>query len=421
MPATPAVSSDRLPGISVSEAFGLPKDWSLSESLKGASGDRTTLDPEIDKAPGTPEPDEMENNSSPADASADETAGVDADKQEADRIAAEKLEKQNAAAAKAEKKAADEGKPDPKAEKKAPKTDAKKLDPKATSKAASKETPAAAAPKKIKIGDEELSEEEWKARLSPAKKEEVAPKIDLPETKKPEPVKEPTAEEKAATAAAEKQQEQEWLSTTAKALEPVPLDEAAMDKILTGGAEGVAALNQIRREDMARTILAARKDMFAQFQPLADQVASLHGAHMQSENTRMENALVEQFPHLGANPDILETARSIAGSLMKADPDGVRAAGEQGFLKRVGELTTDYIRKYNPEFGKGDAAARSSGQTNNGSQQSSSNGRKEAAATTGTVKRKSPPPPAANLPVPTGTSAGGKDKGFAKEAIASMM
>ncbi len=411
-------SADRLPGISVSDALGIPADWTLAESLKGEkSAGREKLEVEPEKPADAPDPDALDKQKADEKAAAEKKeadASVAADKAEADKVAADKKQKADEAAA--AKTAATSGK---KPATPAAKPAAGAKTPTAEEEAAAKAAAAAAAPKKIKIGDKEYTEDELKKKLEP-EASPVAPK------KPAEPKKEPTAEEKAAETAKQEKVETEWLAGASQALKPSAVDEETMEKILTGGKEAVEAFDRIRREDMARTVLAVRKDLGELYKPFFDAVQQMQQGHMASEDERMWGEFSTAHPELASHRNVVEQH---AQALVEADPAAVAKMGEKEFNAKVAELTIGYIRQFNPKFGEpaegaapaaapaGDPAAVTA------AAKTLADAAKAKAATEAAAKRKTPAPPAGSLPAGAPSSGGGRGGGadFQKSAVASLM
>ncbi len=409
--STPVVppSPGKLPGITVSDAFGLPDNWTLAESLKGERAAGTTkIEVEPEKAEGTPDPDAMEKQKEEEKAAAEQKT-IDDDKAAAEAAAAAKTP-----AAKPGEKPAATATPKP-GEKPAAGAAAK---PAAKPAPAATATPApAAAPAKIKIGDKEYTEEELKKRLeTPA-----APAPAAPAKPTTEPKKEPTAEEKAAETAKTEKIESEWIAGAAQALKPSAVDEATMEKILTGGKDAVEAFDRIRREDMARTVLAVRKDLGELYKPMFDAVHQMQQSQMTQEDQRMWGAFTTAHPALAQHETLV---KQHAAALVEADPESVSKMNETEFNSKVAEMTLGYIRQFNPEFGK-DAPA-------NGAPAAAPGAAPAPAALSAAAKtlaaakpaaRVTPKPPAGSLPA--GAPAGGGGRGgnadFQKSAVASLM
>lgn len=400
-------SPGKLPGITVSDAFGLPDNWTLAESLKGEQAKGTKIEVEAEKGEGTPDPDEMEKQKAEEKAAAEQKT-IDDDKAAADAAAAAKAP----AAAKPGEKPAPTTTPKP-GEKPAPVAAAKP-----GAKPAATPTPApAAAPAKIKIGDKEYTEEELKKRLE-------APVAPVPAaTAKPaaEAKKEPTAEEKAAEDAKLAKVESEWIAGASQALKPSAVDEASMEKILNGGKEAVAEFDRIRREDMARTVLAVRKDLDQLYKPFFEAVNQMQQGQMTREDERMWNEFTTAHPALSPYETLV---KQHAASLVEADPESVSKMSEKDFNAKVAELTIGYIRQFNPKFGEVEegapAAAPAPGAAPAPAAVSA------AAKTLAAAKpaaRVTPKPPAGSLPA--GAPAGGGGRGgsadFQKSAVASLM
>lgn len=406
-PAPVVPSPGKLPGISVSDAFGLPDNWTLAESLKGMKATGTEkIEPEPEKGEGTPDPDEMDQQKAAEKEKTEAGTTVAADKKAADEAAAKAREKTEAAAATPPKGAAAKGKPEPTAKPGAAK-------------------PAAAAPvaepKKIKVGDKEYTEEELKKRLEqPAAPAAAAPKT---EPAKPAPVakKEPTDAEKQAESEKTQKIESEWIAGAAKTLAPAPVDEATIEKILTGGKEGVAEFDRIRREDMARTVLAVRKDLDQLYRPFFEAVTHLQSQNAASEDQRVWTEFTTTHPEL-ANYE--QVVKQHAAALVEADPAGVQAMSQADFNAKVAELTVGYIRQFNPDFGKtapagGAPAADPAAVTAAAKTLAAA---KPAAGAVDPAKRKTPAAPAGTLPA--GASGGGgkgANSDFQKSAVASLM
>lgn len=402
-------SPGKLPGITVSDAFGLPDNWTLAESLKGeAAKGATKLEVEPEKPAGAPDPDAMEKQKADEKAAAEKKANdatVAADKAEADRVAAEKKQKTDEAAA-AKTAAAAAKKQSAAAPAKPAAAATKTPEEEAAAKAAAT---AAAAPKKIKIGDKEYTEEELKKKLEP----EAAPAAPA---KPAEPKKEPTAEEKAADAVKLEKVESEWIASASQALKPSPVDDATMEKILTGGKEAVEAFDKIRREDMARTVLAVRKDLGELYKPFFDAVQQMQQGQMTAADERMETEFV------GAHPELepyMNVVRQHAQALVEADPSAVAKMSEKDFNAKVAELTIGYIRQFNPKFGEPEESAPAAPAGDPAAVTAAA----KTLAAAKPAARVTPKPPAGSLPAGAPSTGGGQGSGrdFQKSAVASLM
>lgn len=398
-------AGSRLPGVSVSQAFGLPDDWTLASSLKGEAGTKEKLDVEVEKSDEVPDPDKMDEQKAAEKEQAEEKQQpdkpdepeVESDRKEAaaaekdrkDKESAAATKKAEAAAKKAEKpeakKTAEPTNPAPKA---AP--EAKKSDPKV-------EIPALDQEKKIKVGGKEYTEAELAKKLEGAEKPVEQPK---PEAQK-------TPEQVAQAAADEKKRDQEWIASTSKVID-APLDEATLDTILTGGKEAVEAMQNIRRQDIATTLLSARKDILTQLSPIIEKVTQMEQRHIAAEDARVEAEILTAHPEMA---DHRELMKQHAWALSKNYPDLVKNMTQEQFNAAVVEHTTKYIQKFNPGFGSQSTPAAATPE-------------KQAAAKPAAVpaRRVSPPPPAGNTPGGSPTAGGkGGGKDFARSAISTLL
>ncbi len=408
--AAPVVSAPgKLPGISVSDAFGLPDNWTLAESLKGIKATGVEkIEPEPMKGEGTPDPDEMERQKAAEKEAAEKNDTIDADKKAADEAAAKAKETKEAAAA-AKTAVPAKAKVEPK--------------PKVEAKPAAAAPATAVEPKKIKIGDKEYTEDELKKRLEePAKPAAVpAAKVEPAKPAAPAAKAEPTAAERQAEAEKTAKMESEWITGASKTLAPSAVDEATMEKILTGGRDAVAEFDRIRREDMARTVLAVRKDLDSLYKPFFEAVTRLESHHSTTEDQRAWADFTTAHPELAAYEQVV---KQHAAALTEADPAGVQGMTQADFNTKVAELTLGYIRQFNPEFGKTpavdpNAAAKPA---NDPAAVSAAAKTLAAAKAAEAAKIKKPGPPAGT--VPGGAVAGPGARGnteFQKSAVASLM
>lgn len=439
-------SPGRMPGVSVADAFNLPKDWSLAESLKGNAGTGAKggeLEVEVEKVEGTPEPEELERQKqAEKDAAAakkteipENESEIDRDKREAAEVETARKQKELDAAKAKGGKPADGAKPAAKPAEKVqtPEEKAaaeKKAKEAAAAKPAAPAKPAAAAAKpgekaapvipplgsekKFKVGDKEYTEKELAdliAGKKPAEAAKPAEKVQTPE-------------EKAAAEKAVQEKETNWISETAKGLAVPALDEATLDVILTGGKEAVAAMENIRRQDMATTLLGARKDILQQLSPIIKTVTDMEQRHFAAEDAKAEQEIIGLFPALAPHTDLLKQhAWALSKQLAE---EGKGPMPQADFNKLVGELTVAYIQKYNPDFGQaaadpgagGEAAAPDPGAAAAAAAAKPATG----AAKPAPQKRVTPPAPGGNIPggqPAAGGKGGGKD--FAKGAIASLL
>ncbi len=416
-------TSGKLPGISVSDAFGLPDDWSLAASLKGVASEREDISPKPEKREGTPDPAEMEQQrQAEKDAASEETdpeaakdgeSMVKAELAEAERNRKELEAKTKPPTAKEKSEAAKILAGGKKADKPADgKTAAKTTEkPAAGAKPAEQkkiEIPALGTePKKVKVGDKEYTEDELKAALEgkPAAAKDL--KVDLQQKQETKPV-EKTADQIAQDQAKQKEMERQFLDGASKAID-INLDEKTLDTILTGGPDAVKSFVSALRETAARAVLAARRDIIATLTPSLNALDQLNQAHVQQENTRMETALFAAHPHLQDHADL---TRQHAWALVKEHPEEVAKMTEEQFNETVADLTTKYIRRFAPDFGAPKEEPASAATTVAAKVTTEP-------AKTGT-KRVTPKPPASSLP--GSPAAGGKGRSdFAKQAIADML
>jgi hypothetical protein len=186
-----------------------------------------------------------------------------------------------------------------------------------------------AAPAKIKIGDKEYSVEELTALLN-QKQQPARPEAAPAPQAAPPAVKSQTPEEIATL-------ENEFIAQLSAGIPDVQLTEEALEKILVGGKEGIATLNGLLKGVAARSILEARKSIYAELNPvvsqLSQQVSPLIQNNQQLERHATEMAFVTRFPeYSGEN---LGTARYVAEQLVEKYPQAVAQMDREQFLEEV--------------------------------------------------------------------------------------
>ena len=352
--ATPA--SNASPTVSVSEAFGLPSDWSFTKSL-GMADATKGLTPET-----VPAVDHEEPAATPTE------APVDAPATEAPVTPAEQVDDDGKAAAKPVEpaKPADGTKPaDPAkpaggakpatpakpakgktklaapAKPADPAKPAKPADPAKPAEPAKPAVPAATVTPKFKVGDKEYTENELKAALAGKKPEAAQPLVPA----KPEP----TPAEKAAAEAEVKKKDVEYVNAVAGHFSNTAVDEDTLDAIMAGGAEGAKVLTQTLHKIGAEATLLARKSIYNEIMPIFERmkatVEPLAQQHVRAENERMEAQFKETYPDLA---DKMDTVMLITGVLAEQQADRVSKMSPDEFMATVAEETKTFISKFAP-------------------------------------------------------------------------
>lgn len=216
--------------------------------------------------------------------------------------------------------------------------------------------PEPAAPAKIKIGEKEYTIEELQAQQAELDrlKQAATPAATTPApAPTAEPPKPPTEEEiKAAEAA--------WMTDTAATLD-APITEEQLNEILDGGPKAVAALGNIRKQDMARTLLTARKGIMAQLNPILTEVfETLKPLVAQFENVQRYNVQAQfktKHPHFEPH---LGFCTEVAESLLKQYPQECQKLSTEQFIDEVARqsdrLLTAHFKRFNPNGNWRDAA-----------------------------------------------------------------
>ena len=219
--------------------------------------------------------------------------------------------------------------------------------------AAPADKPAETAPAKFKVGDKEYTEAELKELLAP--KKPVPSPIPLPE-KKDTPAEAPkakTPEETAKEAADLKAKDSEWIVATAKHVE-TPLDDATLDKILSGGAEAVEALNEIRRRDVAQAVLMARKSIIKDIEPVLKGIRDVQQPLIDSHRKSVEEKAWSDFE--AANPD-LKDYRDVVTTIGQIMVDSNHPAlADVKSMEDFGRIVGEEARRYIGRFAKTGAA-----------------------------------------------------------------
>lgn len=327
------------PTVSVSEAFGLPDNWEKTEMENIARESRGEL-PE----PPEPEPELPETPETP-----EKPAGAETPAEEDKPETAPKPEEKPAA----ESKKAKSGKKEPVKEEKP----GAKAEPEA---APAKETPVVpAAVAKVKVGDKEYTPEELQALVDKANGVAAAPAAAKVEA--PTPAKEPTAEEKAAEEAETKKKDAEWVGKVAPTLN-VPLSEETLDKIMAGGAEGVALLKTTIGQAAAHAVLLSRKSLYAEWGPrfaaLEEQFAPMEAARMQQEDDREWGVFAAANPDLATHRDLVESSTAAVIGVLGDKAKGMSMAD---FQKLVAENTRAFATRMRIPLGEVQAAAPAAG------------------------------------------------------------
>lgn len=173
-------------------------------------------------------------------------------------------------------------------------------------------TPAPAG--KIKIGDEEKTQEEWAKELATLKAGKAQ---DLPPAAKVEtPAK--TEAETAAEAAAQQQRETKFVTERAK---EYTMPAAELDEILVGGDAGAAKLGTL----LARAEMRGRQFSIDQQNKLADHIIGLVSPLLDQNQT--VQSLMQETAFLGAHPDI------------KSNPQGAATFREMKATMEIGYQT----------------------------------------------------------------------------------
>jgi hypothetical protein len=323
--SAPPAAASAAPTVSVSEALGLPADWSLEKSLKGEEG----VEPPV---------------SAPAPASEEPAAGEEPAKE--------------GAGGEPPAKPAEPVKPAAPAKPASSKTPAKvppvKPEPKPTSPAKPAE-PAAkidepAKPEvKIKIGGKEWTEKELEERIAktanPDKPAETAPVAPKPKT----------PEELAAERAEVQKKDNEWVEKNLPTIGGPAVDEATMDKILAGGPDAVKEFNNIIRRQAAHAVLEMRKSLAVELNPVLEQIRAdqqpLIDAHTEAQDNRAWDEFQEKNPDLADYRELVENAANV---LVKDQAERVRKMTMDEFQEETAMLVRGAIKRFG---GKAAAAA----------------------------------------------------------------
>lgn len=212
---------------------------------------------------------------------------------------------------------------------------------------AAPEPPAGAAPApapapKIKIGDKEYTPEELQAKFAESEAARAPAPAPAPEPEAPQGPAPLTAEEVAA-------RENNFIETTAAGLD-VPFSEEQMDTILAGGKPAVELMTGLRKQDMARAILLARKGVAQSLDPIMQQIFASMRPLVENHQMITRYSVEQQFlaKHKDFVPHIA-TARQVAEELLKRYPQQVERMSHEQFIDEVarqtdGLLTSEYKR-----------------------------------------------------------------------------
>ncbi len=200
-----------------------------------------------------------------------------------------------------------------------------------------------AAPAKIKVGDKEYTQEELQEAL---KKQSTAPAAAAPAA---EPTKTKTPEEIAAERAEVRKKDGEWIAKLAPEL-PVPeISEAQLDTMLAGGKEGIATFKAVLQQAQATAILMTRKSMYAELQPMFDdlrgQVVPLVQSQEEAANEREWQNYITAYPEHKDDKDLVANATM---ALVQNQPDRLRGLTMQQFQAEVHKEVETFKNRFVP-------------------------------------------------------------------------
>lgn len=181
------------------------------------------------------------------------------------------------------------------------------------------------APDKVTIAGKEYTVAELEAKLkeTPGPAPAAAPAPEPPPAPKP-----PTAEEVQAA-------EAKFIAETAATLSPA-LTSEQLDTILAGGDAAVSTLQDLRRQDMATSILAARKGIASALSPIMDQMFAalrpLVEQHQELQKYHIEQQFVAKHPDITPH---LGRAKQIAEELNRLYPQQVAKMSPDQFIDEV--------------------------------------------------------------------------------------
>lgn len=352
---SPPAGDPSSPTVSVSEALGIPADWTLKDAIAGKSGtEAPAKQADDDPLPG--EGEGLENGAPEEGAEGAEGAPAEG----AEGAAAEGAEPTGAAKPGAKpgtpvKPAA--AKPGAKPTAAAKPAAGKPGTPaKPGAKAAVPAKPGAAAAPKIKVGDKEYTQKELEDLIAKGKtpaagaEPEAKPGAAVPGAAV-EP-KKPTPEEIEATRVETRKKDKEWITANAPALGVPDIAEETMDVILGGGKKGIEALHNVIRESQATALLAARKSIYHELGPILEDLRTrqepLLAAQAKADDEREWVVFSENHPEFVNDRDLVENAAAV---LIEKEPERVRAMTMEQFqeevAKQVGTFKTRFGRQAN--------------------------------------------------------------------------
>jgi hypothetical protein len=205
-----------------------------------------------------------------------------------------------------------------------------------------------AEPAKIKIGDKEYTADEI-AKLLETQKQPAQPAPQPQRAPEAPARKDPTPEEIAAL-------ENDFLTQLSTGIPDVQLSEETLEKILVGGKEGIETLNGVLKSVAARSILEARKSIYAELNPvmaqISQQVAPLIQNNQDLERHATESAFVAKFPEYRG--EHLDTARMVALQLVEKYPQQVMQMNREQFIAEVDRQTDrligDEFKRWYPSY-----------------------------------------------------------------------
>lgn len=207
------------------------------------------------------------------------------------------------------------------------------------------EPPKPEPPKTVKIGDREFKIEELEKILAEKEKPQTA-SVPAP-APAPEPPKQPTPEEIA-------KYEADYINAMAASIADANVTEEGLEKILVGGKEGVAALQNVLKGIAARSVLEARKSIYSELNPVIQQMDQRISPLLQNNEQLERHATAAMFTskYPEYTGEYLQTATEVAEQLLAQYPREVSRMSREQFIEEVNKqsdrILSAEFKRWNP-------------------------------------------------------------------------
>lgn len=147
-----------------------------------------------------------------------------------------------------------------------------------------------------------------------------------------------------------KKQESEWIQDVANNHLDAALSVEDHEAILDGGPKAVEKVIEMRKRDMAQSILRARQIAASDFNPKIEQLMShiarlapVYDDYLKTQAYRVEQAFTNAHPELKPH---IKTARAVAKALFEKHPDIMNAMSEEETFAEVRKQTVDLLKSF---------------------------------------------------------------------------